>query len=107
MLERDPLGYSHDYECFVSANNTSINESLGQIKYVFTDKTGTLTKNQMNFKKIIVDGQVFGNQSDISQEEMKKNYPSTNNVDFRDSRFLKRLDNDRIQDYLRILYLCH
>ena len=42
-----------------------MNENLGQIKYVFTDKTGTLTKNQMNFKKIIVDGKAYGNIEDI------------------------------------------
>jgi phospholipid-transporting ATPase len=45
MLGRDQNGYSEEYETFVSANNTSVNENLGQIKYVFTDKTGTLTKN--------------------------------------------------------------
>ena len=45
VLARDPQGYSHEYEVFTSANNTSVNENLGQIKYVFTDKTGTLTKN--------------------------------------------------------------
>lgn len=45
MLSRDQNGYSEEYETFVSANNTSVNENLGQIKYVFTDKTGTLTKN--------------------------------------------------------------
>lgn len=45
ILEKDVRGYSHEYKCFISANNTSINENLGQIKYVFTDKTGTLTKN--------------------------------------------------------------
>ena len=45
ILNRDIRGYSKDYDCMISANNTSVNENLGQIKYVFIDKTGTLTKN--------------------------------------------------------------
>lgn len=61
VLARDIKGYSYEYQVFTSANNTSVNENLGQIKYVFTDKTGTLTKNEMNFKKIIIDGHAYGN----------------------------------------------
>ncbi len=38
------------------ANNTSISEDLGQIKYVFTDKTGTLTQNEMTFRSCSVRG---------------------------------------------------
>lgn len=45
MLSRDAQGYSAEYDTHIAANNTSVNENLGQIKYVFTDKTGTLTKN--------------------------------------------------------------
>lgn len=70
MLSRDAQGYSAEYDTHIAANNTSVNENLGQIKYVFTDKTGTLTKNQMNFKKIIVDGQAFGNRQDVPQERI-------------------------------------
>jgi len=32
-------------------NGSNLNEELGQIEYIFTDKTGTLTKNEMVFKK--------------------------------------------------------
>ncbi len=33
------------------ARTSNLNEDLGQIEYVFTDKTGTLTCNEMEFRK--------------------------------------------------------
>ena len=38
----------------VVAKSTSLGEDLGQIQYVLTDKTGTLTENQMRFKQVLL-----------------------------------------------------
>lgn len=42
------------------ARTTTLNEQLGQIEYIFTDKTGTLTQNIMAFKKCTIGGHIYG-----------------------------------------------
>lgn len=41
------------------ARTSNLNEELGQIKYIFSDKTGTLTRNVMEFKKCAVGNNVY------------------------------------------------
>ena len=43
--------YDDEQDFYMKAQTTNINEELGQIEYIFTDKTGTLTCNIMEFKK--------------------------------------------------------
>jgi len=47
-----------DYPCVPKSWNMS--DDLGQIEYIFSDKTGTLTQNVMEFKKCSVNGTVYG-----------------------------------------------
>ena len=59
------------------ARNSTIPEELGRIEYIFSDKTGTLTKNEMLFKKLAMENDIFGLESfnDIKmilEDECKK-----------------------------------
>jgi phospholipid-translocating ATPase len=43
-----------------SAKSADLIEELGQIQYIFSDKTGTLTKNEMIFRKCCIGNDVYG-----------------------------------------------
>ncbi|KAK9463159.1 uncharacterized protein V1516DRAFT_684533 [Lipomyces oligophaga] len=47
-----------DYPC--TPKSWNISDDLGQIEYVFSDKTGTLTQNVMELKKVTVNGVSYG-----------------------------------------------
>ncbi|KAN0065197.1 phospholipid transporting ATPase [Thecaphora frezii] len=47
-----------DYPCVPKTWN--ISDDLGQIEYIFSDKTGTLTQNVMEFKKCSINGVSYG-----------------------------------------------
>lgn len=44
----------NDYHATCRTSN--LNEELGQIEYIFSDKTGTLTCNQMELKNVSING---------------------------------------------------
>uniref|UniRef100_A0A158R9P5 Phospholipid-transporting ATPase n=1 Tax=Taenia asiatica TaxID=60517 RepID=A0A158R9P5_TAEAS len=78
------------------ARTSNLNEDLGQVKYIFSDKTGTLTKNVMEFKMCSIGRDAYG----LEDQEASA---------LQDWRLLSKIsDRDRDVDwFFTILAVCH
>lgn len=79
LMSADPDMYDATTDTRAEARSTTYTD-LGQIQYIFSDKTGTLTQNVMRFKRCSVDGYIFGrpvvkaNPDAIDDDEKKSSF---------------------------------
>src|SRR5690606_4219052 len=59
-IDKDQRMYDEGTDTPAMARTSNMNADLGQIAYVFSDKTGTLTQNVMRFKRCSIAGELYG-----------------------------------------------
>uniref|UniRef100_A0A8C4EIS6 Phospholipid-transporting ATPase n=1 Tax=Dicentrarchus labrax TaxID=13489 RepID=A0A8C4EIS6_DICLA len=89
------------------ARTSNLNEELGQVKYIFSDKTGTLTCNVMQFKKCTIAGVAYG-YVPFSFSLFYFPYEAG----FNDPSLLENLQSNHptaavIQEFMTMMAICH
>lgn len=67
FINHDLDMYHEETDTPAEARTCTINEELGQVNYLFSDKTGTLTDNIMLFRRLSVGGRSFLHDLSVSK----------------------------------------
>ncbi|XP_029563216.1 probable phospholipid-transporting ATPase IF isoform X1 [Salmo trutta] len=90
--------YHEESDQMAQVNTSDLNEELGQVEYVFTDKTGTLTENEMLFRECSING--------IKYQEINGKLIPEGMTDDSPDRSVPPLSREELL-FLKAVSLCH
>lgn len=98
-INNDIEMYDVNSDSCAIARTSNLNEELGQVKFIMSDKTGTLTRNVMKFKRVSVGERNYGNNEDdeFADPQLIEDY----------EREMGSEHSDAILEVLKMMAVCH
>uniref|UniRef100_A0A4W5Q596 Phospholipid-transporting ATPase n=1 Tax=Hucho hucho TaxID=62062 RepID=A0A4W5Q596_9TELE len=111
FINWDEEMYYSETDTPAMARTSNLNEELGQVKYLFSDKTGTLTCNVMHFKKCTIAGITYGHFPDLDVDRSMEDF-SLNSTEFDDPTLIQNIEKNhptsaQICEFLTMMAVCH
>ena len=109
FMTNDIMMYVEELDMPAIVQQSGLNEELGMVQYIFSDKTGTLTQNIMEFQKFSVGEYKFG----TDKPGPVKYELGVTNVNFEDANLYEQLqdgahpNNAGVKRFIEALGLCH
>ncbi|XP_042499753.1 putative phospholipid-transporting ATPase 9 [Macadamia integrifolia] len=130
FINQDLQMYYEEADKPALARTSNLNEELGQVDTILSDKTGTLTRNSMEFMKCSIAGTAYGRGiTEVERamakrkgsplnihEEVRDSIDDTPNIvrgfNFKDERimngqWINEPRSEVIQKFFRLLAICH
>uniref|UniRef100_A0A673YPF8 Phospholipid-transporting ATPase n=1 Tax=Salmo trutta TaxID=8032 RepID=A0A673YPF8_SALTR len=112
FINWDEEMYYSETDTPAMARTSNLNEELGQVKYLFSDKTGTLTCNVMHFKKCTIAGITYGHFPDLDVDRSMEDFSSLNSTEFDDPTLIQNIEKNhptsaQICEFLTMMAVCH
>ncbi|XP_058393673.1 phospholipid-transporting ATPase IK [Diceros bicornis minor] len=114
FINWDVQMYYEPHDTPAKARSTSLNDQLGQVEYIFSDKTGTLTQNIMTFKKCCINGVIYGPDEERKTPHKENPYLwntfANGKSFFHNAGLLQAVRGNQdamVREFWRLLAVCH
>lgn len=112
LIQGDEKIYNEDLDVACVVRNSDLVQELGQVSNIFSDKTGTLTRNEMKLVKFVINGSLYDIEDTIRVNKTESSSYRGNDlnqvpVDYERLYNGFSTNKSKFKDFCELLITCH